>query len=205
MSRTNFKPGTLLNPLPVVMAAVDDGEGGANIITIAWTGIVNSNPPMTYISEKPERYSYELLKKAGNFTINLVTQELAKAADYCGVRSGKNVDKWADTGLEPEASVMISSPGIKQSPLILECEIKEIKKYPSHHMFVAEIINVSVADDIVDEKGKICLEDAGLVSYCHGEYLGISKRSLGRFGFSVMKPKTRKRLNREKRAKRKRK
>ena len=94
MSRTNFKPGTLLNPLPVVMAAVDDGEGGANIITIAWTGIVNSNPPMTYISVKPERYSYELLKKAGNFTINLVTQELAKAADYCGVRSGKNVDKW---------------------------------------------------------------------------------------------------------------
>ena len=187
------------------MAAVDDGEGGANIITIAWTGIVNSNPPMTYISVKPERYSYELLKKAGNFTINLVTQELAKAADYCGVRSGKNVDKWTDTGLEPEASVMISSPGIKQSPLILECEIKEIKKYPSHHMFVAEIINVSVADDIVDEKGKICLENAGLVSYCHGEYLGISKRSLGRFGFSVMKPKTRKRLNREKRAKRKRK
>lgn len=198
MKRTDFKPGALLNPLPVIMAAVGENDGEANIITIAWTGIINSNPPMTYISVRPERYSYELLKETGDFTINLVTCDLAKAADYCGVRSGRDVDKWAQCGLERKKSLKISSPGIKESPLILECRIREIKEYPSHHMFVAEILNVSVADDIIDDKGRICLEKAGLVSYCHGEYLAVSRRSLGRFGFAVMKPKTRKRLNREK-------
>ena len=205
MRRIKFKPGTLLNPLPVVMASVRDKKGNDNIITIAWTGIVNSNPPMTYISVKPERHSFEMLKEAGDFCINLVTRDLAKAADYCGVRSGKDVDKWKKMDLTKRSSEYVKSPGIEESPLVLECKIKDIIEYPSHHMFVAEIKSVDAAEEIVDERGKICLEKANLVTYCHGEYFGIAKSPIGRFGFSVMKPKTRKRLNKEQRKKRRKK
>lgn len=201
MSKVSFKPGALLNPLPVIMATVGELNGESNIITIAWTGIINSNPPMTYISVKPERYSYDMLIREKNFCINLVTKELAFAADYCGVKSGENTDKWSDMKLEKAPSKIIKSPNIKQSPLSLECEVKDIIKYPSHHMFVAEIVNVNVSEDIVDEKGRICLDEAGLVTYSHGEYFGISQKAIGRFGFSVMKPKTRKRMNRVKREK----
>ena len=198
MSKKNFKPGAMLSPLPVIMASVGDIDGENNIITIAWTGIINTNPPMTYISVKPERYSYHMIEENMEFVINLVDRKLAFAADYCGVKSGKNIDKWKEMNLTKEPCSVVKCPQIKESPASIECVVKQVVKLPSHHMFMAEIVNINIDEKIVDENGRICLDEAGLVCYNHGEYFKIAKESFGKFGFSVMKPKTRKRINREK-------
>ena len=200
MERVSFKPGAMLNPVPAVMVSCGSGKE-KNIITIAWTGIVNSNPPMTYISVRKERHSFALLKESGQFVINFCTENLAFAADYCGVKSGRDVDKFQECGLTAGKAETVECPIIKESPLNLECEVKEVHEYGSHHMFVAEIRNVQAAKELIDDKGKICLEKAGLICYSHGEYFGLKKEPLGRFGYSVMKPKTRKRLEGEKRKK----
>jgi len=199
MSKLNFKPGTMLNPVPAVMVSCGNGDE-KNIITVAWTGIVNSEPPMTYVSVRKERYSHHLIKDSGEFVINLVTEDLAFATDYCGVRSGKDVDKFREMKLTPLDGEKVGCPVIKESPVNLECKVREIHEYGSHDMFVADIVNVQVNEELLDEKGRIRLDLAGLVAYNHGEYFGIKKSPLGKFGFSVMKAKTKKRIAGERRA-----
>lgn len=198
MSKLNFKPGTMLNPVPAVMVSCGTEEEH-NIITVAWTGIVNSEPPMTYVSVRKQRYSHDMIAKTGEFVINMTTEELAFATDYCGVRSGRDVDKFKEQNLTPVKGEKVNCPVIKESPVNLECKVVEVHEYGSHDMFVAEIVNVQVDEEIMDEKGRIRLDQAGLVAYNHGEYFGLKKQPIGRFGYSVMKPKTRKRIAGEKR------
>ena len=193
--KKSFKPGTMLNPVPVVMVSCGKKPEDYNIITVAWTGVVNSEPPMVYVSVRRSRFSHHIIKEAGEFVINLTTEELARATDYCGCRSGSKVDKFKEMKLTPGKSVKLETPTIEESPINLECRVREIIEYPSHDMFVGEIVNVQVAPEYVDSRGKILYEEAGLISYCHGEYYGLKKKPLGRFGFSVMKAKTKKRLN----------
>lgn len=195
--KKSFKPGTLLSPVPAVMVSCGDGEE-KNIITIGWTGIINSDPPITYISVRKSRHSHHIIEKTGEFVINLTTEKLAFAADYCGVKSGRDVDKFKEMNLTPEACEIVKCPMIEQSPVNLECRVLEVKSYPTHDMFIAEIVAMHIDDEIVDEKGRIDMSQAGLIAYIHGEYFGIKKSPLGRFGYSVMKPKTRKRINRQK-------
>lgn len=196
MGKKTFKGGAMLNPVPAVM--VSCGNSRPNIITIAWTGIVNSNPPMTYISVRKERYSHDIIKDTGEFVINLCTEELVFATDYCGVRSGRDTDKFKEMKLTPEKSEMLRCPMIKESPVNIECRVREVAELGSHDMFIADILKVHVDEQYIDKSGRIRLDKASLVAYNHGEYFGLKRQPLGRFGFSVMKPKTRKRINREK-------
>ncbi|MCI8645756.1 MAG: flavin reductase family protein [Firmicutes bacterium] len=200
MEKQSFRPGAMLNPVPVVMVSCGTKQE-PNIITIAWTGIVNSDPPMTYISVRKQRHSYSIIKESGEFVINLCTENLAFAADYCGVKSGRDADKFAAQNLTPVPGEEVSCPAIKESPVNLECKVKEIHSYGSHDMFVAEIVNVRAHKALIDAQGRIRLDQAGLICYNHGEYFGLKKEALGRFGYSVMKPKTRKRIAAEKRKK----
>ena len=195
--KKSFKPGTLLSPVPAVMVSCGDGDE-KNIITIAWTGIVNSDPPITYISVRKSRHSHHIIEETGEFVINLTTEKLSFAADYCGVKSGRDVDKFKEMSLTPEKADVVNCPMIKEAPINLECRVLEVKSYPTHDMFIAEIVTVHADDEIVDGKGKIDMSAAGLIAYVHGEYFGLKKLPLGRFGYSVMKPKTRKRINRQK-------
>ena len=203
MSKMHFAPGALVNPVPVVMVSCGgsaDRDEKPNIITIAWTGTINSNPPMTYISVRKERYSHHILEETGEFVINLVSEDLAFAADWCGVKSGRDFDKFEEQKLTPLPAKEVSCPIIGESPMNIECKVKEIKELGSHDMFIAEIVSVSADEHIVDEKGAIRLDKAGLVAYNHGHYYGLKREELGRFGYSVMKPKTRKRYEKAKRA-----
>ena len=193
MGKIVFKPGTMLNPVPAVMVSCGDGQV-KNIITIAWTGIINSDPPITYVSVRKSRYSHDIIERTGEFVINLTTEKLAFAADYCGVRSGRDVDKFEQQKLTAIESRIVSCPSIEESPVNIECRVMEKKEYPTHDMFIAEIVSVSVDESLMDENGRLCLDEAGLVAYNHGHYFALAKRALGRFGFSVMKPKTRKRI-----------
>jgi flavin reductase (DIM6/NTAB) family NADH-FMN oxidoreductase RutF len=201
MAKVEFKPGTMLNPVPAVMVSCGD-EKEKNIITIAWTGIVNTNPPMTYVSVRKERHSHDIIKRTGEFVINLTTEDLAFATDYCGVRSGRDVDKFKEQKLTAIESKVVSCPSIGESPVNIECKVTEIKELGSHDMFLAEIVSVSVDDSLMDETGRLCLDEAGLIAYNHGHYFPLKKKEIGKFGYSVMKPKTKKRLEAEKRKKR---
>lgn len=195
--KKEFKPGTLLSPVPAVMVSCGEGDK-KNIITIGWTGIINSEPPMTYISVRKSRHSHHIIEESGEFVINLTTDKLAFATDYCGVKSGRDVDKFKELGLTPGSCSKVKCPMIAESPVNMECRVTEVKSYPSHDMFVAEIVAVHVDEEIIDQKGRIDLSAAGLISYVHGEYFGIKKEPIGKFGYSVMKPKTKKRLSRQK-------
>lgn len=188
MSKQQWKPSTILNPVPAVMVTCADGEGKPNIITLAWAGTINSDPPMLSISVRKSRYSHGLIKERGQFVVNLTTEKLVKAADYCGVKSGREMDKFAATGLTPEKSTLVQVPSIKESPVNIECVVRDVIELGSHDMFLADIKAVSVDESLMDEKGKLCLENAGLICYSHGEYWSL-KRSLGYFGFSVTKKK----------------
>lgn len=183
-----WKPGNMLYPVPAVMVTVQDAEGKSNIITIAWTGTVCTNPPMLYISVRPERYSYRMLKESGEFVVNMTTKKLAKAADYCGVRSGRDVDKWKETGLTPEKAQAVNVPLIAESPVNIECRVKEVLELGSHHMFLAEVLAVDVDESLLDMGGRLALEKAEPVVYSHGEYYGLSEL-MGTFGWSVRKKK----------------
>lgn len=196
MGKKTFKGGAMLNPVPVVM--VSCGSDKPNIITIAWTGIVNSSPPMTYISVRKERYSHDIIKNTGEFVINLCTEELAFATDYCGVRSGRDKDKFREMKLTPQKSETVGCPMIKESPVNIECRVREVTELGSHDMFIADILKVHVDEQYIDSSGRIRLDKASLVAYNHGEYFGLKRQPLGRFGFSVMKLKTRRRISREK-------
>ena len=196
MGKRSFKGGAMLNPVPAVM--VSCGSRKPNIITIAWTGIVNSNPPMTYISVRKERYSHNIIENTGEFVINLCSEELAFATDFCVVRSGRDTDKFKEMKLTPERAEIVRCPMIKESPVNIECRVREIIELGSHDMFIADILKVHVDEQYIDRSGRIRLDQASLVAYNHGEYFGLKRQPIGKFGFSVMKPKTRKRINREK-------
>ena len=183
-----WKPGHMLYPLPAVMVSVTDGQGNDNIITVAWTGTICTNPPMVYISVRPSRYSYEMLKKTGEFVINLTTEELAFATDYCGVRSGRDVDKFKEAHLTKEPAQFVKAPMIKESPVSIECRVTEVKELGSHHMFLAEVLAVHAQQEYIDKNNKFQLNKAKPIVYSHGEYLGTGK-SLGTFGYSVKKRK----------------
>jgi flavin reductase (DIM6/NTAB) family NADH-FMN oxidoreductase RutF len=192
--KKKFKPGTMLNPVPTVMVTCGDMEGVRNIITIAWTGIVNSEPPMTYVSVRKSRFSHHLIQESGEFVINLPSESMTFAMDYCGVKSGKDEDKFQTQKLTPVAGDLVSCPMIAEAPVNLECVVKDVREYPSHDMFVAEIVSVHVDDAYLDEKGKLDFGKMGLICYNHGFYYGLQSKPLGRFGYSVMKPKTKKRI-----------
>lgn len=186
--KETWKPGNMLYPLPAVMVSVTDGQGNDNIITVAWTGTICTNPPMVYISVRPSRYSYEMLKKTGEFVINLTTEELAFATDYCGVRSGRDVDKFKEAHLTKEPAQFVKAPMIKESPVSIECRVTEVKELGSHHMFLAEVLAVHAQQEYIDKNNKFQLNKAKPIVYSHGEYLGTG-RSLGTFGYSVKKRK----------------
>ena len=199
MSKVTFKPGTMLNPVPVVMVSCGSTEADYNIITVAWTGIVNSEPPMTYISVRKSRHSHAIIEKTGEFVINLCTEALAFQTDYCGVKSGREINKFAEQKLTPVPGEQVSCPMIQEAPVNLECRVREVHEYPSHDMFVADILAVHADESLFHENGKLELERAGLICYSHGEYFGLQKKPLGKFGYSIMKPKTKKRIAAEER------
>ena len=158
--KETWKPGNMLYPLPTVMVSVTDGQGNDNIITVAWTGTVCTNPPMVYISVRPSRYSYEMIKKTGEFVINLTTEELAFATDYCGVRSGRDVDKFKEAHLTREPAQFVKAPMIKESPVSIECRVTEVKELGSHHMFLAEVLAVHAQQEYIDKNNKFQLNKA---------------------------------------------
>lgn len=186
MGKQYWKPGNMLNPVPAVMVSVTDKEGKSNIITVAWAGTVCTNPPMVSISVRPSRYSYQILEETGEFVINLTNESLVKACDYCGVVSGRDVDKFAKTGLTPIPMEHVHAMGIEESPVNMECKITEKRELGSHTMFIAEVVGVTVDDQYMDETGKFHINESGLVMYSHGEYFALGKK-LGKFGYSVKK------------------
>lgn len=186
MAKELWKPGNMLYPLPVVMVSMADRAGKTNIITIAWAGTVCTNPPVVSISVRPERYSYPILKETGEFVINLTTRELAFATDYCGVKSGRDVDKFADMGLTPLAAEYVKAPLIAESPVNIECRVRQILPIGSHHMFLADVVAVHADEKYMDEGHKFHLEKAEPIVYSHGAYL-VCGEQLGTFGYSVKK------------------
>lgn len=191
MTKITWKPGTMVYPIPAVLVTCGDKQENYNIITIAWTGTICSDPAMTYISLKPERHSYNIIKKTKEFVINLTTEELAKATDFCGVKSGKTVDKFKEMQLTPEKASLVKAPLIKESPVNIECKVEKIIKLGSHHMFMAKVLAVNVDDHYLDSNNKFHLDKANPLCYSHGQYYGL-KKSLGGFGFSVAKKKRKK-------------
>ena len=188
MAKQIWKPSTLLNPVPVVMVTCADTAGKPNIITVAWAGTVNSEPPMVSISVRKERYSHKLIKEKGQFAINLATLKLVNATDLCGVKSGRDVDKFQMAGLTAKKASVIDVPVIEESPVVLECVVKKVLELGSHDMFIAEVVAVQAEESLLNEKGKLVLEKAGLICYSHGKYWALG-RELGFFGFSVAKKK----------------
>lgn len=186
MSKQIWKPGNMLYPVPAVLVSVADSEGKDNLITIAWTGTVCSDPAMTYISVRKERYSHHMLKENKEFVINLVSKEICRAADFCGVRSGCDLDKFEATGLTREKASTVNVPLVKESPVNIECKVTQVLELGSHDMFLAKVTAVQVDESLLDEKGKLDLNKAHLVAYSHGEYQTFDN-ILGTFGYSVKK------------------
>ena len=196
MGRKILAPGTLLAPLPAVMVTCRSGER-TGILTIAWTGIINTKPPVTYISVRPTRHSYDIIKESGEFVINLTTSAMVRETDFCGVRSGRDTDKISSCRLALCEASAVNAPVLEDSPLALECKVREIKPMGSHDMFIADIVAVSANERYIDSKGKINLQQSGLMAYSHGEYFALG-RKLGEFGYSVAKKKKNKSYNRVK-------
>ena len=187
-ARQVWKPGNMLYPLPAVMVSCALAGERPNIITVAWTGTVCSSPAMVSISVRPERHSYHMIRESGEFVINLTTEELVRAADYCGVRSGRDVDKFEEMRLTPLKASQVAAPLIGESPLNIECRVEQVLELGSHHMFLASVLAVDVDESWMNEKGKLELNKAGLAVYSHGEYFALGKR-LGTFGYSVKRRK----------------
>lgn len=184
MSKIHWKPGTMVYPLPAVMVSCGIKPEEFNIVTIAWTGTICSDPPMCYISLRPSRHSYNLIKRTKEYVINLTTEKLAKATDWCGCRSGRKHDKWAETGLTPMPAKIVNAPVIAESPVNIECKVKEIIELGVHHMFISEVLNVSVDSSYLDENGAFSFAKADPLVYCHGHYFGLGEK-IGKFGWSV--------------------
>ena len=179
----------MIYPLPAVLISCGANAEEYNLFTVAWTGTVCTNPPMCYISVRPERHSYEIIKRTGEFVINLTNSALARATDWCGVRSGRDYDKFAEMGLTPEAAAVVAAPVVAESPVSIECRVKQIVPLGSHDMFIADVVNVLVDEEYINpETGKLELERADMITYCHGEYFRLGE-ALGHFGWSVRKKK----------------
>ena len=185
MSKVQWKGGTFIYPIPAVMVSCGTMEE-SNIITVAWTGILNTNPAMCYISVRPERYSHNIIKENGEFAINLTTRQLAYATDWCGVKSGRDVDKFKEMKLTKEKANIISVPLIKESPVSVECKVKEIVPLGSHDMFVAEIVAIDADEKYIDEKGAFDISKCDLIAYANGGYYPLESK-IGKFGYSVQK------------------
>lgn len=188
MGKSVWKPGTVLYPVPAVMVTCGDIDHQSNIITIAWTGTVNSDPPMTYVSIRPERYSYEIIQKTGEFVINLTTETLAYACDFCGVRSGRDIDKFKEMRLTKTRATVVKAPLIEESPVNIECKVKQIIPLGSHCLFLAEVVAVNVSEEYLDSTGKFHLDRSKPICYSHGQYFSLGK-NIGKFGYSVKKTK----------------
>ena len=188
MAKKEFKPGNMLFPVPVVLVSCQKPGEKANLITLAWAGTINSDPPMVSISVRPERFSHDAISETGEFVINLVNKELTYAADWCGVKSGKDFDKFKEMKLTQQKSLKVSVPGIAESPVNLECKVTESRDLGSHTMYMAEIVAVTVDEKYLDQNGRFRMNDANLTAYCHGAYRALGE-SLGTFGFSVKKNK----------------
>ena len=188
MAKQTWKPGNMLYPLPAVLITVADQQGNPNIFTVAWAGTVCSDPAMVSISVRPSRYSHHMIEETGEFVINLTTRDLAFATDYCGVRSGRDVDKFKEMKLTKEKADFVKVPMIAESPVSIECKVRQVLELGSHHMFLADVLAVHADPQYMDEKKKFHLNDAKPLVYSHGEYLGIGKK-LGTFGYSVKKKK----------------
>ena len=188
MPRLKWRGGAMLAPVPPAIVSCAGKDGKPNLITVAWTGILSTVPPRTYISVRPSRHSHKLIEESGEFVINLCTAPLARAADFCGMYTGAKVDKFARLGLHPIESEEVACPSLAESPLSLECRVFEVKHLGSHDMFLADIVAVTVEDALVAENGKLRLDRADLCAYAHGEYFSLGKR-LGAFGFSAVKKK----------------
>lgn len=178
----------MIYPLPAVLVSCGAIPEEYNMLTVAWTGTICSDPAMCYISVRPERHSYDIIRRTGEFVINLTTEALARATDWCGVKSGKDVNKWREMGLTPVPATVVNAPLIEESPVSIECRVKQILPLGTHDMFIAEVVNVVVDEQYLDEKGKFDMVRAGLMAYSHGEYFTLGK-SLGHFGWSVRKKK----------------
>ena len=188
MSKLTWKGGTILAPVPPALVSCGTVDK-PNVLTVAWTGIINSNPPMTYVSVRPERYSHRLIAESGEFVINLTPSKLVRTADFCGVKSGAQLDKFAACHLTAEQSSQLAAPMIAECPVSLECRVQKVVPLGSHDMFVAQIVAVNVDEAFVDEQGRLRLEQCGLAVYAHGEYFAMGKK-IGQFGFSVKKKRT---------------
>ena len=193
MSREIWKAGTFVYPIPAVMVTSGTFEN-ANIMTVAWTGIINTNPAMCYISVRPERYSYNLIKENGEFVINLTNEKLAYATDWCGVRSGSKYDKFQDMKLTKEKGKFVKCPLIKESPVAVECKVKEIKELGSHHMIIADVLSIDADKKYIDENGAFDISKCNLIAYSNGGYYSLGKK-IGKFGFSVAKKKKKSKNN----------
>lgn len=187
MGKVMWKPGTFIYPIPAVMVTSGTMEK-SNIMTVAWTGIQNTNPAIVYISVRPERYSYNLIKETKEFAINLTTRELAYATDWCGVKSGAKVDKFKEMHLTKQKGNFVKCPLIEESPVSVECKVIEIKELGSHHMFVAEVLSIDADEKYIDEKGAFDISKCDLIAYANGGYYELGKK-LGKFGYSVEKKK----------------
>ena len=185
MARQNFKAGALEAPLPAVMVTVGDMEN-SNVLTVAWTGILSTDPPRTYVSVRPSRFSHKILTEKREFVINLTTEDLALATDYAGIYTGAKVDKFEKCRLTKSESAVVSAPTIAEAPIALECKVFDIIHSGTHDIFMADIVNVSCDEKILDENGRMCFERAKLIAYSHGEYFALG-RKIGRFGFSTDK------------------
>lgn len=186
MSRIDFKPGNMLYPLPVVLVTVTDGQGHDNVLTVAWAGTICSDPPMVSISVRKERYSYEMLRQTGEFVIHLTTKELAYATDFCGVRSGRDMDKFALAGLTRVPATKVAPPILQESPVAIECVVEQVLALGSHDMFVAKVVAVTVDESLLDETGRFHLNNSNLLAYSHGQYRELGA-TIGKFGYSVAK------------------
>ncbi len=187
--KQSWKPGTMIYPLPAVLVSCGESEQEYNLFTVAWTGTVCTNPPMCYISVRPERHSYDIIKRTGEFVINLTTASLARATDWCGVRSGRDYDKFSEMGLKAEPAAVVSAPVVVESPVSIECRVRQVIELGSHDMFLADVVNVLVDEEYINpETGKLELDRAEIITYSHGEYFRLGEM-IGHFGWSVRKKK----------------
>lgn len=193
MGKITWKPGTFEYPIPAAMVSCGTMEK-SNIITVAWTGVINTNPAMVYVSIRPERYSYDIIKKSKEFVINLTTERLAYATDWCGVKSGRDFDKFEKLHLTKQKGNFVSCPMIEEAPVSIECKVKEIKKLGSHDMFLAEVLAIYADEQYFDTKGAFDISKCHLIAYANGGYYALGKK-IGKFGYSVQKKKRRKKLD----------
>ena len=187
MAKKIWKSGTFIYPIPAVIVSCGDMDK-SNIITVAWTGILNTNPAKVYISVRPTRYSYDIIKKTGEFVINLTTKELAYATDWCGVKTGAKVDKFKEMKLTKQKCEFVSAPAIKESPVSIECRVTDIKEFGSHHTFIADVLSIDADEKYIDEKGAFDISKCNLIAYANGGYYELGKK-VGKFGYSVEKKK----------------